>query len=164
MAFFYLLGWVKEKKIMEIFKTDSLKKEFKDLVKNISPKIAECGNCKKFCSRHCKKFCIICSLCREERCKNCCNFEASKEVLLTNGTDILKKYVADFISDHLNISDVRASFFNIDTEKAVKKRDNFFVVKSYQKSKKIEIRFIIKSYMIVEKYNIVLRVDTAIFC
>ena len=84
--------------------------------------------------------------------------------MLTNGTDILKKYVADFISDHLNISDVRASFFNIDTEKAVKKRDNFFVVKSYQKSKKIEIRFIIKSYMIVEKYNIVLRVDTAIFC
>lgn len=33
---------------MEIFKTDSLKKEFKDLGKNISPKIAECGNCEKF--------------------------------------------------------------------------------------------------------------------
>ena len=115
--------------------------------------------------RHCKKFCIICSLYREERCKNCCNFEASKEVLLTNGTDISKKYVADFISDHLNISDVTASFFNIDmSEKAVEKRGKFFVVKSYQKSKKIEIRFIIKSYMIVEKYNIVLSVETAIFC
>lgn len=85
--------------------------------------------------------------------------------MLTNGTDISKKYVADFISDYLNISDVTASFFNIDmSEKAVEKRGKFFVVKSYQKSKKIEIRFIIKSYMIVEKYNIVLRVETAIFC
>ena len=96
---------------MEIFKSDILKKEFKDLVENILPSLNECANCRIFCYQYCSKFSINCAFCRKARCKNCMVYEQSKELLLNTGGEISKGYVANFLVDYLNMTKTSAKFF-----------------------------------------------------
>ena len=72
---------------MEVFKSEFLKRDFKELVEKILLSLNECGNCGVFCCECRKKFSVNCSLCRKARCKNCCNFERSKELLLNSGDE-----------------------------------------------------------------------------
>lgn len=96
---------------MEIFKSKTLKKEFKELLEVILLSLNAYGNCSIFCCEYCSKFSLDCSFCRGMRCKNCTPFERSKEVLLNSGDEILKRYVSNFIVDYLNMSDTNAKFF-----------------------------------------------------
>ena len=56
---------------MEIFKSETLKKEFKELLEVILPSLNGYGNCSIFCCKYSSKFSVECSSCKESRCENC---------------------------------------------------------------------------------------------
>lgn len=72
-------------------------------------------------------------------------FESSKEILLSNGDENARKYVSNFINDFLGINDVTASFFKMNINNMVNKRDEVYNVKSYQKSNKYRPKVFNKS-------------------
>ena len=86
---------------MEIFKSQILKKEFNELINKILSPLSGCGSCGKYSCQYHKKFFVTCGLCRDARCKNCCAFETSKEILLSGGDENSQKYVANFIGNFL---------------------------------------------------------------
>ena len=88
-----------------------------------------------FC-QYCKRFSVTCNFCGNEKCRNCCAFERSKELLLNSGDKMSQKCIANFINDYLGMREVTACFFNCKISKELKKEENSFAVKSYQKCKK----------------------------
>lgn len=72
-------------------------------------------------------------------------FESSKEILLSNGDENARKYVSNFINDFLGINDVTASFFKMNINNIVNKRNEVYNVKSYQKSNKYRPKVFNKS-------------------
>ena len=100
---------------MEIFKSDFLRKEFKELVEKILPQLNECGSCGFF------------------RCKICKKFLVSKKLLLTSGDETSGNYIANFLTVYFYISDMTASFFNLKISNEVRKA-NSFVAKSCHKT------------------------------
>lgn len=137
---------------MEIFSSSVLKREFEELVNEIIPSLADCRRCEKFCCFYCKKFAVTCTRCRNERCKNCCKFESSLKILLENGNETSKQYVANFVDDFFSIGDIAAKFFNLNVcsiEQRKKDRINF--VKSYAKSSKCRTQIVNQSLKNTQK-------------
>ena len=107
---------------MVLFKTDILKKEYKEFSDKLLPAVLECGYCNKM---HCKmhsKFEMLCSLCRNDMCHNCRRFNLSKDILLNKATSQTIDYLYNFICDFLNLSEesLKHYFPDIKVEKIEK--------------------------------------------
>ena len=63
---------------MEIFKTETMKKEYKEYLKLLDD-VLECGFCRIDSCKHHKKHKLTCTLCRDAQCKKC-----KKHLLLYN--------------------------------------------------------------------------------
>ena len=112
-VFFHVLVLRNESDQNGDFTSSVLKKEFDELVNKIIPSLEDCSKCGKFCYKNCKKFSITCSLCRKERCKNCCSYKTSLEIILSNGNEQTRHYVSSFINDFFGVSEVTAGVFNL---------------------------------------------------
>ena len=85
---------------MEIFKTDTLKKEFEKSQKENLIAILKYGCCQKTaCQPWHQKFLVSWKYCREAFCKPCHNFNIAKETLLKGLDSIRKEYIENFIKD-----------------------------------------------------------------
>ena len=85
---------------MEIFKTDTLKKEFEKSQKENLIAILKYGCCQKTaCQLWHQKFLVSWKYCREAFCKPCYNFNIAKETLLKGLDSIRKEYIENFIKD-----------------------------------------------------------------
>ena len=90
---------------MELFKTDILKKEYKDFNKIYLPSVLECGFCNVVSCEFHSKFFVSCVHCRSRACKKCKMFNASKGMLLKSASPETVNYLYNYIVDFLNISD-----------------------------------------------------------
>ena len=138
---------------MEIFKTDILKKEFGRFQKEDLIKILQCGYCQKnACEWIHNKFLVSCKFCRETFCKNCQNFNTTKEIPLKKVDKLGKDYIENFIKDFLNISDqTLKTHYKVETEKVPIEKN--FKVKHYTKSNKSRSQVINKTLNNCKKIN-----------
>ena len=96
---------------MELFKTVELKREFKEFSNIILPKVLECGFCNKTsCTWH-SKFDVTCLHCRKIQCRNCRQFNISKNILLKAASAETVDYIYNFICDFLNLSNESLNSF-----------------------------------------------------
>ena len=90
--------------LMEIFKTDVLKKEFDKFQKEVLVGVFKCDLCQKTaCERLHRKFLVSCEFCTENYCKAFKTFNTAKEILFKSLDDTAKDYVQNFIRDFLNV-------------------------------------------------------------
>ena len=121
---------------MEVSKTNVLKKEYSNFTKILILKAMECGYCKKLLYKWHKKFEVSCNQCRQSRCRNCFEFDNSRNFLLQNLDKNGREYLNNFVVNFLNISNVSLKRYFSDTEIKVINRSKTFLIKSYNKSKK----------------------------
>ena len=96
---------------MELFKTNVLKKEYKEFTEKILPSVLECNFCNvKSCIYH-SKFNVSCLHCRKRQCKNCRQFNISKDILLNSASKETVDFLYNFICDFLNLSDESIKHF-----------------------------------------------------
>ena len=121
---------------MELFRTKTLKKEHKELVDDILPKVLECSYCNVGSCKYHTKFNFSCNLCRQVRCRTCFAFNISRQTLLDASNEETKYYLNCFIIDFLNLSDesIRNYFPEIKLESLKREKINF--KKLYVKSQK----------------------------
>ena len=96
---------------MELFKTETIKKEFDEFTKKILSGILSCNLCRKLSCKYHSKFNVCCNLCRAEHCTNCKKFIISKDILLKYSDEETKNYISNYICDFLNISIVSLNSF-----------------------------------------------------
>ena len=96
---------------MELFKTEFLKKEYKEFVEKTLPKIVECNYCNFKCCRNHYHFEVMCLNCRTERCANCQTFNRQMDTLMQAGTEQTKKIIYNFVRDFFCLSNVSLKFF-----------------------------------------------------
>ena len=89
---------------MELFKTEYLKKEFKEFTEKLLPAVFECGYCNKLVCHSHERFDIECVHCRKIKCNNCFKFNISKDILLDKADEQINDYLINFICDFLNLS------------------------------------------------------------
>ena len=136
---------------MEIFKTDTLKKEFERFQKEDLIEILKCSYCQKTtCESFHTKILVSCKFCRQKLCKNCQSFNIGKENLLSNVDEIGKEYIENFIKDLLNLSNrtMKSNYKVIIKRIPVEKT---FQVKSYVKSIKNRTQVINQTFVDCEK-------------
>ena len=121
---------------MELFKTETLKKEYRELVNEILPKVLECSYCNIHSCKHHKKRDVTCNLCRQAFCRACYSFNISRQILLDASNEETKNYLNCFIVDFLNISDESIKNYFPEIEVESLKRDKINFKKSYVKSQK----------------------------
>ena len=96
---------------MELFKSDILRKEYNDFVKNTLPKLVICNYCNKVCCNNHYQYEVTCIRCRNEKCKNCYTFNAQIDVLMNGAVKKTKEYIYNFIMDFFSITDESMLFF-----------------------------------------------------
>ena len=121
---------------MEIFTNDTLKKEYKELVKDILPTVLECSYCNiSSCTYH-KTFNFSCNLCRQLRCRSCFAFNICGENLLKASNDEQKNNINCFIVDFLNLSNESIKQYFPDIKIEILDREKVFFKKIYHKTEK----------------------------
>ena len=96
---------------MELFKTDTLKNEYKEFVSKLLPDVLECNFCNVTCCEWHSKFVGTCIHCRKRHYKKCRSFNISKDILLTSASAETINYLHNYICDFLNLSDVSIKTF-----------------------------------------------------
>ena len=96
---------------MELFKTDTLKNEYKEFVSKLLPDVLECNFCNVTCCEWHSKFVGTCIHCRKRHCKKRRSFNISKDTLLTSASAETINYLYNYICDFLNLSDVSIKTF-----------------------------------------------------
>ena len=99
-------------------------------------KVIECGYCKKLSCKWHKKFEVGCNQCRQSRCRNCHEFDNSRNFLLQNLDENGREHLSNFVVDFLNISNESLKRYFSNTEIKVINRSKTFLIKSYNKSEK----------------------------
>ena len=121
---------------MELFTNDTLRKEYKELVKDILTKVLECSYCNiSSCEFH-SKLNISCNQCRQFRCRSCFAFNISRKTLLDASNDVVKNYLNCFIVEFLNLSNESIKQYFPDIKIKSLDREKVLFKKSYHKSKK----------------------------
>ena len=90
---------------MELFKTTTLKNEYKEFSKKLLPAVLECGYCNVVACEWHSKFTGTCTHCRQRHCKKCRSFNISKDILLASASAETVDFLYNFICDFLNLSD-----------------------------------------------------------
>ena len=119
---------------MELFKSDCLKKEFKEFKEKLLPAVLECSYCNKLACHWHGKFDMVCANCRKIRCSNCYKFNISKDILLDKADKQTHDYLLNFICDFLNLSinSIQSYFPNVE----IVKKEKVHLKLSYVKSEK----------------------------
>ena len=90
---------------MEFFKTDVLRKQFKQFQKEVLTGVLNCGLCQKTtCKDFHREFLVSCKFNREKQCKASKKFNIAKDVLFKCLGDSAKEYVNNFIRDFISLS------------------------------------------------------------
>ena len=133
----YHLVLLFRKKNMEIFKTEELKKEYKEY-QQLLKDVFDCSFCQIFSCKYHKKFDMVCNLCREVHCKKCKKLLLSIEILTDSCDEVGKDFIYDFTKDFLNLDNLTLDFFNIEINKKIKIEKELFKkkVKSEKNSTK----------------------------
>ena len=121
---------------MELFTTETLRKEYKELVQEILPKVLECSYCNIDSCKYHTKFNFSCNLCRQVRCRTCFTFNISRKTLLDASNEETKNYLNCFIIDFLNLSEQSIRNFFPDIKVETLKNEKIQFKKSYVKSQK----------------------------
>ena len=100
---------------MEIFKSDTIKKEYKEYLVLLDD-VLTCGFCRTDSCKNHKKFTVTCSLCRNAQCKKCKRLLISKEILMKNCDQDGQEYIYYYTMDYLNLSQESRAFFFPDKE------------------------------------------------
>ena len=96
---------------MELFKTTTLKNEYKEFISKLLPDVLECNFCNLIsCELH-SKFVGTCIHCRKRHCKKCHSFNISKNILLSSASAETVDYIYNYICDFLNLSDISIKTF-----------------------------------------------------
>ena len=91
---------------MEFFNSKYLNDKLDNFLKVTVPEtLNKCNYCCNFSCQYHKKFRLDCSLCRDIRCSQCMKFQNQNNVLISNGSDELRHYLSNFLSDFINLSD-----------------------------------------------------------
>ena len=90
---------------MELFKSEVLKKEYKEFTNELLPKVLECSYCNVMPCKHHSKFKMQCSLCRKAMYRNCRSFNLSRDILLGGANQETRNYLNNDIVDFLDLSD-----------------------------------------------------------
>ena len=96
---------------MELFKTEFLKKEYKEFVEKTIPKIVECNCCNHNCCKNHYHYEVMCLNCRTKRCKNCQIFNQQMDALMQAANEQTRKYIYNFMSDFFSLSNESLIFF-----------------------------------------------------
>ena len=92
-------------KLMELFKSDILRKEFEKFKKEVLIDELKCCLCQKTaCKSFHHKIWVSCKFCRENCCKACKTFNTAKEILFKSIDHTAKDYIQNFIRDFINLS------------------------------------------------------------
>ena len=104
---------------MELFKTTTLKNEYKEFSEKLLPAVLECGCCNVVACEWHSKFTRTCVHCRQWHCKKCRSFNISKDILLASASAETVDFLYNFICDFLNLSDesLKTYFPDIKIEK-----------------------------------------------
>ena len=121
---------------MELFATETLKKEYSELVNDILPKVLECSYFNVSSCKYHTKFNFTCNLCRQLRCRSCFTFNISRKTLLDASNEETKHYLNCFIIDFLNLSDQSIQNFFPEIKLESLNREKNYFKKSYVKSQK----------------------------
>ena len=109
---------------MELFKSDVLKAEFKELNEKILPEILQCNFCNIMSCKYHSKFDVACLHCRQRQCKNCKKFNISKDILLNSASEETVDYLYNYICDFLNLSDDSIKHFFLEIKVVIVKKEN----------------------------------------
>ena len=90
-----------------------LEKEYQFLLKEIIPKLNDCGYCGVLKERYCLNFLVNCGMCVMDRCQNCYQFDRTKDLLINNSNKDIHNYVKKLLIDYFRISDLTNYFFDI---------------------------------------------------
>ena len=92
-------------KLMELFKSDILRKEFEKFKKEVLIDELKCCLCQKTaCKSFHHKILVSCKFCRENCCKACKTFNTAKEIIFKSIDHTAKDYIQNFIRDFINLS------------------------------------------------------------
>ena len=104
---FFFLG-------MELFKTDILKKEYKEFIRETLPNTLECNYCNIDCYKAHAYFKLECYDCRSEKCSKCQIFNNHMDCLMKAADDRGKSYIYNFVLDFFSLSsETLECFYNI---------------------------------------------------
>ena len=120
---------------MEIFKTETIKKEYKEYLKLLDD-VLECSFCRIDSCKHHKKHKPTCALCRDAQCKKCKKLLISKDILLKNCDQDGQDYIYYYTIDYLNLSPESRTFFFPEKEKIEVKKLKKELFKKKVKSEK----------------------------
>ena len=116
--------------INPIFKNDTdLKKEYRKMVNDL-PLLNECGYCEKLKGRYCLNFSVNCGMHIRERCKNCYNFNRSKDILINCEDKQISDYVQKFLFDYFRASDLSNYFFKMNITNEVEEKNPINIIKN----------------------------------
>ena len=104
------------------------------MVKTVLPLLNDCGYCGKIKCIYSSKFCLDCISCFS-KCKNCFEFNKSKDILINCGDQQISNYVKNFLIDYFNASDITNIFLKINFTNEVKNKDPINIVKVYKENK-----------------------------
>ena len=71
---------------MELFKTTTLKNEYKEFSNELLPSVLECGYCNVVSCNYHSKFTGTCLHGKQRHCKKCRKFNISKDILLATAS------------------------------------------------------------------------------
>ena len=79
---------------MELFKTTTLKNEYKEFSNELLPSVLECGYCNVVSCNYHSKFNGTCLHCKQRHWKKCRKFNISKDILLvTASTETVDSFI-----------------------------------------------------------------------
>ena len=114
-----------------IFKNNTnLKKEYCKMVNDL-PLLNECGYCEKLKGRY--YFSVNCGMCIRERCKNCYNFNRSKDILINCKDKQISDYVQNFLLDYFRASYLSNYFFKMNITNEVKEKNPINIIENENK-------------------------------
>ena len=124
---------------MELFKTDVLKKEYKNFTDSLLIQVMKCQYCNKLLYQWHTKYKLDCSQCSQSRCRDCLAFNTSRNYLLENLNDEGKEFLNNFVVDFLNISGESLGRCFKDIKPTIIDHSRTFNVKSFRKSGKKQV-------------------------
>ena len=96
---------------MGLFKNETLKKMYKNLVEKTIFQIFDCKYCnQKYCAKH-YRFDCSCRQCREAKCYNCHKFNVELDSLMNSCSEEARVFIFNYVRDFFSTSSVTLNFF-----------------------------------------------------
>ena len=116
-----------------IFKNNTdLKIEYCKMVNDLHL-LNECRHCEKLKGRYCLNFSVNCGMCIRWRCKNCYNFNRSKDILINCKDKQISDYVQNFLLDYFRASYLSNYFFKMNITNEVKEKNPINIIENENK-------------------------------